>query len=377
VLIPYNRANVTALEHEYVRSVLDSGQLRSGGVYTTRCQAWLANRLKRSTILLTNSATAALSMSFILGEISAGDEVIMPAFTFVSCANSVVLRGGVPVLVDVEPDTLNIDVDAVTAAITPRTRAIVPVHYAGITCDIVRLQAVARAHGLLLVEDAAQALLSTCQDQEAGTFGDFGVFSFHHTKNVSCGEGGALVINEPAHAERAHLVQQHGTDYTAFRNGRVPNYQWLDAGSAFMPSDLTAAFLLAQLERAVQITNERRAAWERYDRAFMPLDRCGVQRPALPAGARHNGHIYYLLLPKEVERAAFMTAMRQRGIETTSHYIPLDLTPGGRRYARAAGDLAVSHAAAERLVRLPLWAGIGALQDQVIEAVIAELGRCG
>jgi dTDP-4-amino-4,6-dideoxygalactose transaminase len=171
------------------------------------------------------------------------------------------------------------------------------------------------------------------------------------------------------------VVQQHGTDYTAFRNGLVPKYQWLDAGSAFMPSDLTAAFLLAQLERAVQITDERRAIWERYDAAFVPLDHHGVQRPAVPAGARHNGHIYYLLLPKEVERAAFMTAMQESGIETASHYIPLDLTPGGRRFARPAGSLAVCHAAAERLVRLPLWAGMGALQDRVIEAVTAELGR--
>lgn len=373
--VPFNRPSITALEHKYVRCVLDSGQLRAGGAFTTRCQEWLANRLGRSTVLLTNSATAALDMSLILSDIAAGDEVIMPAFTFVSCANSVVLRGGIPVLVDVDPDTLNINIDAVASAITARTKAIVPIHYAGIACDIVRLSALAREHNLHVLEDAAQAVTSTLQGQEAGTFGHFGIFSFHHSKNVSCGEGGALVVNREDRAERAHVVHQYGTNQTAFAQGRVPNYTWLDAGASFMPSDLSAAFLLAQLERADEILQQRVALWERYDDAFAALDRLGVQRPSVRAGVRHNGHFYYLLIPKDVERASFMAAMARRGIETTFHYIPLDLTPGGRRYARVAGDLSVSHAAAERLVRLPLWIGMGALQDEVIEAVVTELAR--
>ena len=313
-------------------------------------------------------------MSLILGDIGAGDEVIMPAFTFVSCASSVVLRGGVPVLVDVDPDTLNINVDAVAAAITARTKAVIPIYYAGIACDIVRLTALARERGLLVLEDAAQAFTSTLQGQELGTFGDFGIFSFHHSKNVSCGEGGALIVNRQDSTDRAHVVHQYGTDYAAFIQDRVPNYKWLEAGGSFMPSDLTAAFLLAQLERADAISQQRLALWKRYDDAFIALDRHGVQRPSVPAGARHNGHFYHLLIPRNVERASFMAALARRGIETTFHYIPLDLTPGGRRYARAAGDLSVSHAAAERLVRLPLWIGMGALQDEVIEAVKTELG---
>jgi dTDP-4-amino-4,6-dideoxygalactose transaminase len=371
--VPFNCPSITALEHDYVADALESGALRAGGPFTQKCQAMLAARLNRRTVLLTNSATAALDMALLLGGIGAGDEVIMPAFTFVSCANSVVLRGGKPVLVDIDPATLNIDVDAAAAAITQRTRAIIAVHYAGIAYDIPRLSALARRHGLLMIEDAAQAIGASYAGQEAGSFGDFGVFSFHHSKNVACGEGGGLIVNDETHAERAHVVHQYGTNYEAFRQGRSANYLWIEMGSSFMPSDLTAALLLAQLERADEISQQRRALWQKYHEAFAALERSGVRRPTVPAGAVHNGHIYYLLLPQGRERNAFLDALRRRGIEATSHYIPLDLTPGGKRFARVSGALQATHAAAERLVRLPLWFGMDALQDEVIAAVIAEL----
>lgn len=373
--VPFHRVSVTTLERQYVRAVLDSSDLRAGGQFTEKCQAWLASRLRRSTVLLTNSATAAIEMSLILSGVGPGDEVIMPTFTFASCGSAVVLRGATPVLVDVQPDTLNIDANAAAAAITARTKAIIPVHYAGVPYDVVHISRVAREHELVVVEDAAHAITSTYDGIEAGTFGQFGCFSFHHTKNVSCGEGGALIVNDEDFSERAHVVYQNGTDYAAFRRGIAPEYKWMDSGGSFMPSDLTAAFLCGQLERADHITEERLAIWNRYHDAFGSLEQVGVQRPAVPAKARHNGHIYYLLLPKGVERSSFQAAMLRCGLDTRSHYVPLDLTPGGRRFARVAGSLPVAHSAAERIVRLPLWVGMGDLQDHVIEAVTSELGR--
>jgi dTDP-4-amino-4,6-dideoxygalactose transaminase len=371
--VPFNQANITALEHSSVQAALQSGALRAGGPSTQKCQEMLAARLRGLTVLLTNSATAALDMALLLGTIGPGDEVIMPAFTFVSCASSVALRGATPVLVDIDPATLNIAVDAAAAAITPRTRAIIAVHYAGIAYDIPGLSALARRHGLLVIEDAAQAVGASWQGEELGSFGDFGLLSFHHSKNIACGEAGALITNT-RDAARAHVVHQYGTNYEEFRQGRAPNYLWLEMGSSFMPSDLTAALLAAQLERADDISHRRRALWQRYHEALAPLDQAGVVRPAVPPGAVHNGHIYWLKLPEGRDRNAFLDGLRARGIEATSHYIPLDLTPGGKRYARVAGSLSATHAAAERLVRLPLWYGMDALQDQVIDAVIAELG---
>ena len=372
--VPFNQASLTALEHSHVRAALESGALRAGGPFTQRCQAMLAARLQCRTVLLTNSATAALDMALLLGDIGAGDEVIMPAFTFVSCAGSVALRGGRPVLVDIEPATLNIDAATAAAAITPRTKAIIAVHYAGVACDVPALAALARRHGLLLIEDAAQAVGATWQGRELGSFGDFGLFSFHHSKNIACGEAGALVINDERHDARAHVVHQYGTNYEEFRQGRAPNYFWVELGSSFMPSDLTAALLAAQLERVDEISHARRALWQRYHAAFAPLERAGVQRPTIPTGAVPNGHIYWLLLPADRDRDAFLDALHARGVEATSHYIPLDRTPGGARFAQVAGSLTVSHTAAARLVRLPLWYGMDALQDQVIDAVLAELG---
>ena len=330
--IPFNRASITPLEHARIRAALESGALRAGGPFTQHCQAMLAARMQRRTVLLTNSATAALDMTLLLGGIGAGDEVIMPAFTFVSCANSVALRGGRPVLVDIEPATLNISVEAAAAAITPRTKAIIAVHYAGVAYDVAALAALARRHGVLLIEDAAQALGATWQGRELGSFGDFGLFSFHHSKNIACGEAGALIVNDERHGACAHVVHQYGTNYEEFRQGRAPNYLWIELGSSFMPSDLTAALLAAQLERVDEIS--------RAPRALAALSRCvRVARTGRraashdPAGAVPNGHIYWLLLPAGHDRDAFLDALRARGIEATSHYIPLDQTPGGLRFA--------------------------------------------
>jgi dTDP-4-amino-4,6-dideoxygalactose transaminase len=371
--VPFNRPKFAARETEYVLSVLRSGKLRAGGDFTQKCQDLIASRLNNATVLITNSATSALDMSLILCDVGPEDEVIVPTFTFVSCGNSILSCGATPVFVDVEPDTLNIDLVSAASAITPRTKAIMPVHYAGSCYAVTGLRELADKHRIRIIEDASHAIASKVNGKEAGTFGETGAFSFHHSKNITCGEGGALIVNDDRLTDRAGVIHKYGTDYHAFRSGKKSHYEWTDRGSSFMASDLTAAVLLAQLERLDEISNERRATWNRYHDAFEVLERSGVTRPNYCTGSQHNGHIYYLLLPTAADRTAFIAAMASRGIEVTSHYVPLDLTPGGRKFGRSAGELPVAHSAAERLVRFPIWEGIGSLQDAVIEATLAEL----
>jgi dTDP-4-amino-4,6-dideoxygalactose transaminase len=372
--IRHSQPVIVGRELDYVRQAMEQGQLSSHGAFTRRCEAWLAARLNGSRAYLTNSATAGLELSALLAELGPGDEVVMPAFTFVSCANAVALRGATPVFVDIRPDTLNLDPSAVAQAITARTRAIVAVHYAGVPCDMDPIMALAAQRDLVVIEDAAQALLSSYRGRPAGTLGHFGVISFHDTKNVISGEGGAIILSDPRFAEQAEIAYQKGTDRGAFRRGERPCYSWVGLGSSFAPSELTAAFLLAQLERAEEITLRRRALWARYHSAFQEIEARGIaRRPFVPDDVKHNGHLYYLLLRDEPAQNRFIAAMESRGITTPFHFVPLDGTPGGRRFARAAGDLPMTLSAAKRLVRLPLWFGMEKEQDHVIDATLAAV----
>jgi dTDP-4-amino-4,6-dideoxygalactose transaminase len=306
-----------------------------------------------------------------------GDEVIVPSFTFVSCANAFALRGFTPIFVDVRPDTLNLDPDAVAAAITPRTRAIVPVHYGGIACDMDRLGELAADERLTLIEDAAHALPADWHGRPLGSIGSLATFSFHETKNVHCGEGGALAINDPMLVQRAEILQEKGTDRSRFMRGEVDKYTWVDMGSSYLMSEVAAAFLWAQLEAIDAVTATRRDIWARYHAAFAELEAGGiVRRPVVPDGCEHSAHVYYLLLPTARERDQLIAGLAARGVHAVFHYVPLHSSPAGRRLGRAVGDMRVTDAVSERLVRLPLWSAMSTdVVEAVIGAVFSALGR--
>ena len=358
-IVPLTRFNPVGRELDYVRDVLATGVLRGNGAYTERCGRMIEEMTGAGRALLTHSCTGALEMAAILCDLGPGDEVILPSYTFVSTANAVVLRGAVPVFVDVDPRTLNIAPEAAAAAVTARTKAIFAVHYAGFPADMDALAAIARAHGLMLVEDAAQALGSSYRGRPCGGLGDLAAFSFHETKNVISGEGGALAIARPDLVDRAEIIWEKGTNRRQFFQGLVDKYTWVDIGSSFLPGELIAAFLLAQLEGLEEINARRRAVFDRYLAAFADLaERKIVQLPHCPADCTGNGHLFYLLLPPGISRKAFIAHMAAAGIETPFHYIPLHSSPAGRRFGRA-GDLPVTDDAAARLVRLPIHAGLG------------------
>ncbi len=374
--VPFNRFVAIGRELDYLAQALASSHFASDGPFSARCKSWFASEIGAPHTHLTNSATAAIELATILAALEPGDEVIMPAFTYVTCANAVALRRAIPVFVDICPDTLNIDVNAAAQAVTPRTRALIVVHYAGIPCDMDAVIALAKRHDLIVIEDAAQAFLSRYRGRPAGTLGHLGVFSFHHTKNVTCGEGGALLVNDPRFIDRAGIVHQKGTDRMAFARGEVAAYNWTDLGSSFAPSDLTAAVLLAQLEHAVATTDRRRALWDRYHAAFAGIEMAGVvRRPQVPPDAVHNGHLYYLLLADERARNEFIARLAQVGVDARFHFMPLDRSKGGQKFGRSGGRLPVTHAMAARLVRLPLWLDMKDAQDRVIEAVLSLATR--
>jgi len=350
------------------------GQLAGDGAFTKRCHAWLEERTGTSKALLTHSCTGALEMAAILADLQPGDEVIMPSYTFVSTANAVALRGAVPVFVDIRPDTLNLDERRIEVALTKRSRAIVAVHYAGVACDMDAIMATADRHGLLVIEDAAQGVLAGHRDRPLGSIGHLGAFSFHETKNVISGEGGALLVNDAALAERAEIVREKGTNRSAFFRGQVDKYTWVDIGSSYLPGEIVAAFLSAQMDEADAITDRRLAIWENYHIAFEELEQIGrVRRPVVPDGCQHNAHMYYLLLRDLEDRTSFISAMAAEGIHCVFHYVPLHSAPYGRKLGRAADDLAITADVADRLVRLPLWLGLEPLQEQVIETALRWL----
>ena len=374
--VPFNRPWASGDELGHIERAIAGGHLSGRGPYTRRCTAWLEQRTGSRSALLTHSATGALEMAALLAEIEPGDEVVMPSFTFVTTASAFALRGAVPVFVDVRGDTLNIDESLVEAAVTPRTKAIVAVHYAGVACEMDALCAVAARHGLLVIEDAAHALTATYHGRRLGSIGELSALSFHETKNVIAGEAGALLVNADRFAEPAEIVLDKGTDRSRFHRGEVDRYTWTALGSSFAPSDITAAFLFAQLEHADEITRMRTSVWSRYHDAFAGLETAGVvRRPIVPAHCEHSAHLYYLLLADGAARDRLISRLEERGVNAVFHYVPLHSSPAGRRLGRPHGALPVTDATAERLLRLPLWPGMeNADVDHVIGAVHDALG---
>lgn len=371
--IPFNRSPLTGLEIEYLKHVLESRQLVGDGPFTERCHTWLESNLGTPKALLTHSCTAALEMAALLCQIEPGDEVIMPSFTFVSTANAFALRGAVPVFVDIRPDTQNLDESLIESAITERTRVIAPVHYAGVSCDMDAINAIASRHCLKVVEDAAQGFGSTWRGAPLGTLGDFGTLSFHGTKNIVSGEGGALLARNAADGEHAEIVREKGTDRSRFIRGEVDKYTWQELGSSYLPADLIAAFLYAQLEQSHQITERRVAAWTRYHEALEPLETAGrLRRPVIPEYAQHNGHIYYLLLPDQFTQQRVRQALLDSGIQATSHYVSLHDSPAGMRYGRTAGDLQNTRRTVDTLLRLPMYADLTWDQQERVVHTIAK-----
>ena len=354
---PFNKPFIIGPELEYIADAVARGHLSGDGHYTKLCHRWLEEQLGAKRALLTHSCTAALEMAAILCDIQPGDEVIMPSYTFVSTANAFVLRGGVPVFVDIRPDTLNLDEKLIEAAITPKTRAIVPVHYAGVACEMDAIMAIARRHNLLVVEDAAQAVLAEYKGRRPGAIGDLGCLSFHETKNVISGEGGALLINNPDLIERAEIIREKGTNRSKFFRGEVDKYTWVDIGSSFLPSELIGAFLWAQLQHAAEISNRRRQLCALYQEALQDVAAAGLlQLPQPePEGVAGNGHMFYLFTRTAAERGALLAHLKAAGMHAVFHYVPLHSSPAGRKFGRTAGALPVTEDLAERLVRLPLF----------------------
>jgi dTDP-4-amino-4,6-dideoxygalactose transaminase len=371
--VPFNRPYATGAELGYIQQAIDDHQLSGNGTFTRRCCSRMREEFGAREVLLTHSCTGALDMSALLMDVGPGDEVIMPSFTFSSTATAFVLRGATPVFIDVREDTLNLDERLVEEAITERTRAIVAVHYAGVACEMDEIERIARRHGLVLVEDAAQAFGASYHGRALATFGSLAALSFHETKNVISGEGGALVVNDPALVERAEIVLEKGTNRRAFYRGQIDKYTWVDVGSSFLASELTAAFLWAQLERAQWITAQRLNIWDRYHAAFAELERAGMlRRPVVPSSAGHNAHMYYLLLPSAADRDKVIGGLAAEGVTAVFHYVPLHSSPAGRRFGRTAGDLDVTDHVSGALLRLPLWVG---MTDEQAEHVIQAVRR--
>jgi len=372
--IPFNKPYMTGDELTYVVQAHANGHLAGDGIFTRKCNEWLEDQIGCEKALLTHSCTAALEMAAILCNLSPGDEVIMPSYTFVSTANAFVLQGAVPVFVDIRPDTLNIDESKIEAAITSRTKAIVPVHYAGVACEMDAIMAIAEKHGLLVIEDAAQAIQSTYKGRPLGSIGHFGAVSFHETKNIISGEGGALLVNDPQYIERAVIIREKGTNRSSFLLGRVDKYTWVEKGSSYLPSELIAAFLWAQIQQAEDITRRRLELWQHYHAAFRPAEEAGkIRRPVIPETCRHNGHMYYLLLPNLEGKKNFIQELRRRDISTVFHYVPLHSSPMGERCGRVSGELSNTTSLSDRLVRLPMWVGLEEFQDTVIESALEVL----
>ncbi|MCR4304646.1 MAG: dTDP-4-amino-4,6-dideoxygalactose transaminase [Gallionella sp.] len=351
--IPFNKPFIIGRELELIADAVTRGHLSGDGHYTKLCHRWFEEKLPCRRALLTHSCTGALEMAAILCGIQPGDEVILPSYTFVSTANAFVLRGAAPVFVDIRPDTLNIDEKLIEAAITPKTRAIAPVHYAGVPCEMDVIMDIAQRHNLLVVEDAAQALLSTYKGKALGSIGHFGCLSFHETKNIISGEGGALLVNDERYTERAEIIREKGTNRSQFFRGEVDKYTWVDIGSSYLPSELVSAFLYAQLERAGDITAQRCRICSAYAEQLAPLEQAGKLR--LPHfDADSNGHMFYILPDSLATRTALIAHLKARDIHPVFHYVPLHSSPAGRKYGRASGAMQVTDDLSARLLRLPL-----------------------
>ena len=358
-MIVFNIPPYVGIEEKYIMDAISKHKICGDGEYTKKCNSWLEEKTGAKKVLLTTSCTHATEMAALLCDIQPGDEVIMPSYTFVSTADAFVLRGATAVFVDIRPDTMNIDETKIEAAITDKTKAIVPVHYAGVSCEMDTIMDIAKRHNLKVVEDAAQGIMSTYKGKPLGTIGDFGAFSFHETKNYSMGEGGALLIKNEADIENAEIIREKGTNRSKFFRGQIDKYTWVEAGSSYLPSELNAAYLYAQLEQADKIFDDRMNSWNKYYAAFKDLEDAGkVQLPVIPEGCEHNAHMFYLKCKDLEERTALIKYAKDNDILMVFHYIPLHSAPAGQKYGRFAGEDIYTTKESERLVRLPLYYGL-------------------
>lgn len=358
-MISFNRPPHVGTEERYIAEAIVNKKICGDGVFTKKCSAWLEAQTKAVKVLLTTSCTHATEMAALLCGIRPGDEVIMPSYTFVSTADAFVLRGAKPVFVDIRPDTMNIDETLIEAAVTDRTRAVVPVHYAGVSCEMDTIMEIAARHRLAVIEDAAQGMMSTYKGRALGTIGDYGCYSFHETKNYSMGEGGALLIREEGEIERAEIIREKGTNRSKFFRGQIDKYTWVDAGSSYLPSELNAAYLWAQLEMAQEINENRLKAWNIYYELLTPLAETGkIELPHVPEECVHNGHMFYIKVKNIQERTELISYLKERGVHAVFHYIPLHTAPAGKRYGEFRGEDKYTTKESERLLRLPMYYGI-------------------
>lgn len=364
---------MTGQELAYISESHAAGHLSGNGPFTTRCHKWFESCTGTKKAFLTHSCTAALEMAAILANVQPGDEIIMPSYTFVSTANAFVLRGGVPVFIDIRSDTLNIDETLIEAAITSRTKAIVPVHYAGVACEMDTIMDIASRHDLFVIEDAAQGILSTYKGRALGTIGHLGTYSFHETKNIISGEGGALLVNDEQFVERAEIIREKGTNRSQFFRGQVDKYSWVDVGSSYLPGEVIAAFLWAQMEKAESITEKRLGIWKQYHSLLEPLEKADVlRRPIMSELCQHNAHMYYVLLDSLKRRTEVISKMKVGGVQTVFHYVPLHSSPAGLKYGRVSGELTHTENLADRLLRLPLWVGLSMTQVQEVTDLLKD-----
>ena len=372
-MISFNVPPYTGKEMEYMQQAVSAHKICGDGEFTKKCNSWIENKTGVTRALLTTSCTQALEMAAILTDIKPGDEVILPSFTFVSTANAFVMRGARLVFVDIRPDTKNIDEKLIEDAITDKTKAIVPVHYAGVSCEMDTILDIARRHSLTVVEDAAQGVMSTYKGRALGSMGDFGCFSFHETKNYSMGEGGAILIKDSTKAEEAEIIREKGTDRSRFLRGQVDKYSWVSMGSSYLPSDMNAAYLLAQLELAEEINRDRLASWAEYNETLKPLEQAGIIRlPVIPEECCHNAHMFYIVTNSLEERGRLISFLKDNGIISVFHYVPLHSSRAGMEYGRFHGEDKYTTEISNRLLRLPMYYGLETEQIQLICETIEE-----
>lgn len=370
-MIPFNRPPFTGDEFKYIEQAVRNNKISGDGEFTKKCNAWLEKNFSAQKVLLTTSGTSALDMAMLLCKFKPGDEVILPSYTFSSTATSILVGGATPVFVDIRPDTMNIDENKIEEAITEKTKALVAVHYAGVSCEMDKILEIARRHNLKVIEDAAQGVMSTYKGKALGTIGDFGCYSFHETKNYSMGEGGALVINVSDFNERAEILREKGTNRSKFFRGQIDKYTWVDVGDSYLPSEINAAYLWAQLQKAEEINNNRLETWQTYYDAFKPLANEGkIELPTIPEGCKHNAHMFYIKLKNLEERTNFIKRMKEKNILCVFHYVPLHSAPAGKKYCRFHGEDKFTTAESDRLVRLPLYYNLDKNDlETVIQAV--------
>lgn len=355
-MINFNVPPYTGREMEYIRQAVENEKICGDGAFTMKCSRWIEEKTKTSKCLLTTSCTHALEMAALLADIEPGDEVIMPSYTFVSTADAFVLRGAKAVFVDIRPDTMNIDENLIEAAVTDKTKAIAVVHYAGVGCEMDKIMEIAKKYGLFVVEDAAQGMMASYKGKALGTIGDFGCFSFHETKNYSMGEGGALLIQDKGYVEKAEIFREKGTDRSKYFRGQVDKYRWMNFGSSYLPSDMNAAYLYAQLEIADEINDIRLARWRNYYEELKPLEEAGkIELPFVPEGCVHNGHMFYIKTKDLEERTALIGFLKENGILAVFHYVPLHTAPAGMKFGRFCGEDKYTTRESERLLRLPMF----------------------